>query len=433
MKKVLIIANLFHASPRIPGLCNYLSEFGWQPFIITPPFEENDKKRLGLNQKFFERTKIINAPYKGDVLWPIRKLFKRGRFEGGGGLTEKLQENAGFLKRKIIHKLLFFYQSLFGYPDTEKTWFAPALKEARKILEREKFDAIISSSPYPITHLIAKKIKEESKIPWLADFRDPWSQNHNYPYGPIRKFLDTQLEKETLTKADAITAASPGYAKEEENLLKRPVVAITNGFDPDQLQKSITPLTEKFTITYTGTIYSGKQDPTKIFLAIKELIDEKEINPNEIEIRFYGSKQEGLSSEIQKYGLKNIAVQYGHLSREESLKKQRESQLLLLFCWEDLKETGVYPLKVFEYLAAQRPILATGGSENEDVKKIIEETKAGVSAISIEEIKNCLKIFYQQYKKTGEVPYHGDLKKIEQYSYRSMAKKFAELLNQITK
>ena len=426
MKKVLIIGYFWPfrgGSGRMLGLAKYLVEFGWQPIILTAPLQTKPKENFN----------YIETPYPGDIFSLWRKFFKLFKFETQKSITEQIKSRLNISKQKsLIDKIRTFYQEIFAFPDTEKRWRKPALKSARELLDKENIDAIISV--WPVTsHLIAKQLKQEYKIPWIADFPDPWTENHAYPYGKIRKFFDKKLEVKTITKADAITAVSPGCAKKEENLLKRPVVAITNGFDPDQLQKSLTPLTEKFTITYTGTIYPGKQDPTKIFLAIKELINEKEINPNEIEIRFYGSKQEGLSSEIQKYGLKNIAVQYGHLSREESLKKQRESQLLLLFCWEDLKETGVYPLKVFEYLAAQRPILATGGSENEGVKKIIEETKAGVSAISIEEIKNCLKIFYQQYKKTGEVPYHGDLKKIEQYSYRSMAKKFAELLNQITK
>ena len=433
MKKVLIIANLFHASPRIPGLTSYLPEFGWEATIITPPLSPKDKKFLDLSLKFFEKTKIVEAPYKGDILWFWRKLMAKLGFKKDRSLTEQLKEKIGIQKRKgLIDKLLFLYQSIFGFPDTERYWLKPALKTSGAALRPNKFDALISSSPYPTSHFVAEKIKKEFKIPWLADFRDPWSQNHDYPYGPIRKILDTKLEKKTIKTADAIVAASFGYSKKQEKLHQRPVFTITNGFDPELINNTSQPLTKKFTITYTGKIYAGKQDPTKLFAGVSDLIMENLLNPQDIEIRFYEKEQVWLEKEIKKYGLQNIAIQHGQLPRMEAIKRQQESQILLLLCWEDLTETGVYPLKIFEYLASQRPILATGGSRNEDVKRIIKETKSGVSAITVDEIKNCLKIFYQEYKRTGRVSCQGDLKKIEQYSYLSMAKKFAEILNYIT-
>jgi len=425
MKKVLIIGYFWPyrgGSGRMLGLAKYLSEFGWQPTILTTALETKPSAKFN----------YIETPYPGDIFSFWRKIFKFLKFEEKKSITEQLKSKIGVESQdSFIDWLRTKYQEIFAFPDTEKKWHRPALAAARELLKKEKFNAVISV--WPVTsHLIAKRLKQDYQIPWIADFPDPWSENHNYPYGKIRKFFDRKLEIKTITKADAITAASPGYARKEENLHQRPAIVITHGFDPESIPSEIVPLTKKFTITYTGTIYPKKQDPTKLFLAVKELIAEKEIDSREIEIRFYGNKYSWLDLEIQKYALKNIAIQYGRVSKKEVIKRQAESQILLLLCWEDLKETGVYPLKTFEYLASQRPILATGGSENEDIKKIIEETKSGVSAITVDEIKDCLKIFYQEYKRTGGVSYRGDPKKIEQYSYQSMAKKFADVLNQIT-
>jgi len=425
MKKVLIIGYFWPylgGSGRIPGFAKHLPESGWQPTILTAP--------LGI--KPIEKFNYIETSYSGDIFSFWRKILRGFGFETKKSVTEQIKLKTGIKsKHSFIDWLRTKYQEIFAFPDTEKKWYKPALVTARKLLKKEKFDAIISVWPV-ISHLIAKRLKEEYQIPWVADFPDPWSENHAYPYGKIRKFFDRKLEIKTIASADVITAASPGYARKEENLHQRPAIVITHGFDPESLPGGPVPLTKKFTITYTGTIYPQKQDPTKLFLAIKELIDEKEMDSREIEIRFYGNKYSWLDLEIQKYALKNIAIQYGSVSKKEVIKRQAESQILLLLCWEDLKETGVYTLKTFEYLASQRPILATGGSENEDIKKIIEETKSGVSAITVDEIKDCLKIFYQEYKRTGGVSYRGDPKKIEQYSYQSMAKKFADVLNQIT-
>jgi len=116
-----------------------------------------------------------------------------------------------------------------------------------------------------------------------------------------------------------------------------------------------------------------------------------------------------------------------------SLEKQRESQILLLLNWEDQRERGVYTTKIFEYLAAQRPILAIGGSGEDVVKKLLDETKSGVYCKNMDNVKDWLYHFYLEYKQKGEVSYKGDMEKSDKYSYREIAKKFADILNQISK
>ena len=88
-------------------------------------------------------------------------------------------------------------------------------------------------------------------------------------------------------------------------------------------------------------------------------------------------------------------------------------------------------MKLFEYLSACRPILASGGFAKDDIEKILIETKAGVYAPTVEEIETSLLSFYEEYKLTGRVCYNGDLKEINKYSYREMARKFADSLNRI--
>lgn len=432
MKKVLIVANLYHASPRVPGLASYLPEFGWQTTILTPPIDRRAQTRFGFPEKLSERVRIIEAPYPGDIFWFWRKFFKLLGFKEGGGMTEQIKAAAGATARKsFLNKLLNLYQSIFGYPDTEKTWFTPALRAARRAMAQEKFDAVLSSSPYPTSHFVAKKIKELYKIPWVADFRDPWSQNHAYAYPWWRKKLDERLERRTMKSADAITAASPSYSQKESEFLGRRAETITNGFDPALFNEAQPPLTKNFTLTYTGSIYSGKQDPVKLFTAVRGLIDEGTIDQSRVEIRFYGRTQSWLETEILRYRLRDIVTQHGLISQHEAVDRQRESQVLILFGWEDPAETGVYPLKTFEYLAAQRPILVTGGTRHEDIKKIIVATRSGLSAISVSEIEQALGRLYNEYRSQGAVSYRGAPEKIEQYSYRMTTKKFAEILNSV--
>jgi len=266
----------------------------------------------------------------------------------------------------------------------------------------------------------------------VADLRDLWSQNHYYPYGPVRKMIDRRLELKTLSTADALVTVSQPCAEKLRTLHKGKLTyLITNGFDPEKLNDPPAKLTPKFTITYTGTIYTGKQDPSKLFAALQSLISNGTMDSKDIEVRFYGYKEGWLARGVEEYGLSDIVKQYGVVPRRVAFEKQRESQLLLLLNWEDWREKGTYTLKVFEYLAAQRPILATGGSGDDVIERLLNETKAGVHGSRIEDIKSILSDLYSGYKLKGKISYNGDRAKINKYSYREMAKKFAEILDDI--
>ena len=429
MKKVLIIANLSHTSPRIPGLAKYLPEFGWEPIILTGP---NSKE--GLHQspnEIFKKCRVIQTLCP-NVVASLKKSLRLNP-------DREFQEQIGiplFIRRKkksFVDKLITFTKEIIIYPDGVKNWKFLSIKAGSELLERENVKAIISSSSPVTSHIIAKELKQKYKVPWIADLRDLWTQNHYYQYSRVRKFFEQKLELKTLKLANILVTVSPLWTERLKELHKRKTVhTITNGFDPEKVNIPPAVLANKFTITYTGGLYAGKQSPSKLFLALKELIADKKINPTDIKVRFYGPKKEWLEKEIEDYQLSGIVKQYGLMPRDISFQKQRESQILLLLNWEDYRERGWYPLKTFEYLSAQRPILSIGGSGDDVVKKLLSRTKGGVYSKEIEEIKGYLGKFYLEYKQKGRVNYGGEIEEINKYSYREMAKKFANTLNQIT-
>lgn len=433
MKKVLIVTSLFHSAPRIPGLCKYIREFGWEPVVLATPLGNDPEGRLGPANDFSKKFRVIEIGHF-DLIFYLKKLAGFKTVEGTRAqLEKKLGGGKQSALKSLIRRLFILAGAIIAYPDELRFWRKPAAKAGRKILSEERFDAILTSSSPVTSHRVAKELKAFSKLPWVADQRDLWTQNHNYMYPKIRKFFETKLEMKTLSEADAFTTVSePLVSHLKERYPNKKIRAIPNGFDPETVNDPPQSLTEKFTITYTGQIYPGKQDPTKILKAAKELIESKTIDPDRIEIRFYGPFQNWLEEDIKKLGLSQIARQYGPISRSEALLRQRESQVLLVFGWDDPVETGVFPTKLFEYFAARRPVLATGGTKSEKFRIMLEETRAGLDAINHEEIKELVKQYYQEYLKNGEVSYHGIPDKIGEYSYRSMAKKFAEVLNSVT-
>jgi len=423
LKKVLIIVCWYPPQPypslRIVGLAKYLSECGWQPIVLTTS--------LG---KLSPQFRVIETPYR-DVLAFWKRLFG---FNPNENIRKQVNERFAIAsKNRLVDFIFSRFGEIFNYPDLHRGWKPFAVKAGGEVLQEEGIDAVLSSSMPVISHLIAKELKARHKIPWLADFRDLWTQNYTYNYGPLRKWVDRRLELKTLSSADALVAISQPAAEKLGTLHKgKQVYAITNGFDPAEINSPPANLAAKFTITYTGNIYSKGQDPSKLFAALRDLVADGAMKPDDIEVRFYGRKEAWVEKEINDCGLSGIVTQNGVVPREIALEKQRESQLLLLLKWEDLQESGVYTGKVFEYLTARRPILATGGS-SDVVDELLNETGAGICAPSVEDIKDVLKKLYQEYKLKGEVAYQGKESSVNKYSHREMARKFAGILDSLVK
>jgi glycosyltransferase involved in cell wall biosynthesis len=429
MKKVLIISYCFPprgwaGGLRIQGLAKYLPEFGWEPIILTPKLPESP------NTKF----RIIQTPYR-DVIGSLTKAIG---FKTEEGVKSQIKKKLGMCtpknKRLFVDSILLFIQEIIAYPDLEKGWYQYAIKAGSELLQQEKIDAIISSSSPVTCHLIAKELKMKYKIPWIADLRDLWTQNHYYQYTRIRKFIERRLELKILHEADAIVTVSQPLAEMLGRLHKNGIIySIPSGFDPEEANSaSNANLTKKFTIIHTGQLYQGKRDPSKLFAAFDKLIPEGKINPNDVEVRFYGSKEDWLESDVKRYGLQDIVNWYGIIPRNIALEKQRESQVLLLLLWDHPEEIGVYTGKIFEYLAARRPILAIGGPEGV-VKELLADTNAGIYATSVDDVKKALEGYYREYKLKGYVEYKGERAEIDKYSQREMARKFAEVLGTLTR
>jgi len=423
MKKVLIITCRFMpeelvASARLRALAKYLPEFGWEPVFLTPMLPGQPDKRF----------RVIQTKHPGNRMkWLKQKLGlnPNKRIQEHIGLPAKVRERKDSLSNKVER----FIKSIVLFPSKRMGWCPSAIKAGTELLGGEKFDAIISSFSPVSAHLIGKELKSRFGIPWIADFQDLWTQNHYYRYRAVRRWFERKLEIKTLSSADALVTVSKPWTEKIVRLHKgKEAFTITNGFDPDEV--IISSLSKRFTISYTGKVYEGFQDPSLLFGAIRELIEEKKIIPEEVEVCLYDSKRYWLERMTKEYGLEGLVHQRGMISRVEVLSKQRESQVLLLLDWNEPNERGVYPAKVFEYLAARRPILATGGGAGV-IKDLMEQTGAGIHASDAESVKEAVLSFYNEYKTNGEVGYKGSEEEINKYSQREMARKFSEVLNSI--
>ena len=421
MRNVLIISFFFNQTEdigtvRLRGLVKYLPEFGWNPIVLTVKTSATPDKKIIIFETPYDDTIVL---WKKRIGIPLDKTFK-----------ELYHLPTTKQKKTLIDKIIDLWYEIFIYPDPTINWSISAIEKGDDILKASQFDAIISSMIPPTSHIIAKELVKRNKIPWIADFRDLWTQNHYFNHSKIRGFFEKRLELNTLSSANALTTVSQPLSDKLKELHKnKKVYSIPNGYDQTQINPGIL-LTKKFSITYTGVLYRGRRDPEPLFRILKVLIDENMIDPTIIEVHFFGYDEGWLISDIKKYLLENVVLLHGKISREESIQKQRESQVLLLLTWNDPHEKGVYTGKIFDYLAARRPILALG-LHRSVVSDLLHQTQAGVIVSSDAEIKEHILKLYREYKENGFVKYSGVLSEIEKFSHREMARKFADVLEDI--
>lgn len=420
MKRVLLICYQFHQKEAVGtirgrGMAKYLKPFDWETSIICgDKYEDNDFTTFEI---------LVDS---ASTKWKKKLGLKED-------LTLKKQLNVPSHKNKktFVDYIINIWNELFAYPDVYYTWVDPAIGKGRELLKKEHFDAIISTSPPDSVNLVASRLASEFNIPWIADFRDLWTQNHYYPYSGIRKFFDRRLELKTLSNASILTTVSQPLAENLQKLHKnKKVIAIPNGFDPEQTNPGI-PLSTKFSITYTGYLYQGRRDPELLFKIMRYLINGNFIDPNSLEINFFGYDEGWLIHDVKKYGLDNYVKIHGIIPREQSIQKQRESQILLLLTWNDPEEKGVYTGKLFDYLAARRPILSLGFTDGGVVKELLDQTRVGVHCSNEVELREYLLEAYREYKELGAVQYRGIKEEVMKYSQVEMAKSFSEVLESI--
>lgn len=388
-KNILLITAFFYpqnviASSRVGQWAKYWAKDGNNVIVLTT------KK-----YPFWSLDYEVNLP--PDV--KIIEIDYLPNFISKRVISSKSKKEKSVKTKKIkASKLLKNKLNYFIDIDIHDLWPFSAIKEGRKIIKNYEINMIISSFSPAASHIIASKLKKENpNITWIADFRDLWFGNHVQSQSAIAQFIRKIREKNSINKADIITTVSQPLSDIlKKRYPRKKIVVIENGYDPEEYSsynKDIIykPSAEnrKFIITYTGMIYSGKRDPSPLFIALNSLIEEDKIKASDVEVEFYGSTRNTLDNIIalgnyNKYGfIKNYEI----ISRSESIKKQINSNLLLLLEWGNPSANGVLTGKVFEYIASGTPILGVGISKDTTLGKLLESTGTGISTNNIEEIK----------------------------------------------
>ena len=434
MKRVLIITYYWPPSggsgvQRWLKMSKYLPENGWQPVIYTTEGAEYPIVDPSLEKDVAPETEVIRRP-----IFEPYAFYKKFL-----GMKKEETVKMGFIQEKEKKKgwkenLSLWIRGNLFIPDARRWWVKPSVKYLKNYLKDHPVDAIISTGPPHSMHLIAMKLKEALRIPWVADFRDPWTEIDYYNDLRLTRCSDRKhhrLEREVLSKADKVVTVAPDGARRLGKIGNRNVRVVYNGFDRDDDAQTPISLPESFTITYLGVL-SKIQNPKNLWQVLGELIKEDEKFNKDLKINIIGQIDNSVSQSIEEQGLSQHVTYSPYIPHDQVSAVHRSSTLLLLLLMPDSepRAKGLLTGKLFEYLAAGRPILCIG-PEDGDAARILKETQAGVTVRfeDRERMKETIKELYHKYLENG-LPDNSNAE-IERYSRRELTKQYAKILNQI--
>lgn len=268
------------------------------------------------------------------------------------------------------------YQEIVRWPDNRAGWMRPALEAGDKMIGEWRPDVIYATSPPPTSLVVAERLATKHGVPWVAEFRDLWSDHPYYEYSPVRRFFERRWDQRVLTRAAAIVTVSPIWQPRLAARYGRPAITAMNGYVLDDFPERppVPPETSgPLRILYTGHIYHGHRDPTPLFRALKMMA----AKPEDVVVVFVGSEVEGLRNLAAAEGVVDLMRVEEPVTYRRSLEMQLHADVLLHLQWCDPKEEGTIAGKIFDYLGARRPVLGIA-LEDSVVAKLIHERGAGL-------------------------------------------------------
>lgn len=430
-RKVLIITYYWPPSggagvQRWLKFVKYLRNFGWEPVVYTPENPEYPAIDNSLLKDIPQGIEIVRTP-----IWEPYSFYKK---LVGAKKTERI--NAGFLSEKkrpgLAERFSIWLRGNFFIPDARKFWIKPSIKFLVKYLKQHPVDAIVSTGPPHSMHMIALGVKKRTGLPWLADFRDPWTNIDFYHELMLSSWADRKHHKQemsVLKKADEVVVISNSMKTDFLKLLKRDYSVITNGYDQDDIAGVDARIDERFSVAHIGTMVKTR-NPLLLWEVLSEEISKDTDFANELEIKLVGSVDYSVTESIEAAGLGNYVNKISYVPHNEVVKIQQQSQVLLLLINDTPNAKVILPGKFFEYMAARRPILCIGPRDG-DAAEVILETNAGYVSEKDdkESIRKAINELYSRFRTGKNIV---DSKGIARFSRESLTGRMAECLSVIS-
>jgi glycosyltransferase involved in cell wall biosynthesis len=399
---------------RALSFVKYLQDYGWRPTVIAPDgyaYWIVDESLLADVPKSCEvhRTRIVSGQY---VL----------RLLGGGAGPQRSSVRSG-----RAFRVLRWLGAALLVPDTYVGWRPFAQRAGKRLLATRKFDAIFSTSPPETGHMIAMDFHKSSGLPWLADFRDPWTNLYVLrPVTPVHARIHDALEKKVCTEATVVVTTG----EHRDQLLSKvpemkPARVIHNGYDHAKFAAyaDLRPSGERCRILHSGTL-SEKRSAGAFLLGLKMFLDGAPEAASRIEVLFVGPREDENDAMVRKLGLERTVVFRDTVPHGESLKLLHISHVLLM-----LALPHRIPGKFFEYVGARRPILALASGE---LAGLVTRLRRGEVAPADDprQIAGSIERMYARFA-DGTLDHAYDLSVVDEFRRDRLTGKLAECLDEL--
>jgi glycosyltransferase involved in cell wall biosynthesis len=422
--KVLVIAFNFPpdaevGARRAAGFCRYLHEFGIQPVVLT--VEERFHRVQDETVSAPEGVPVVRTSLVNPLHW-YRQLRVHARQTPKVSVARPeatpVFSKGGFFRHQLV--------TLLDTPDEYWGWYFSAIRAAEKLIKAEPIAAVLSTGPPWTPHLIACHLKKAYHIPWLADFRDPWTCDpwrRGLPWW--RQRIDRRLEASCLRWADLVPCVTDGIRTqfaEQNPVSAAKFVTLTNGFDSSNSTKPRTPSqSSQRLFLHLGKLYGGRRIDT-FCKALVDLTRAGMINPANTKVLLVGENDAEIIAAAQQVApelLRNNCIEFRpRVSWDEAQQHLARADVLLIF-QGDLRDR--VPAKFYEYLQTGKPIFAMG--KQGDLSAILKNTSSGVWADTgdPEDIANkFIEVMNLPVRSSEEVERTAHL-----YHFRSLTKRLA--------
>ena len=400
----------------------YLKQLGHNPIVLTV-----DPKYASYNlidNSLTNQVKDIEThkTYSFEIL-KLYSLLK------SGNKTRAIPQSY-IPNQSLFDKITSFIRLNFFIPDSRIGWNYFALKKAKKLIEKNNINCVITTGPPHSTHLIGKKITEKFKLKWIVDLRDPWAEifylkdKFRFKYA---KNLNLKFELDVLNSADSIiTTVGDRY----QNIIKeklsnsKKIHKIYNGYDKSVYDKIKEIKPTSFNIVFTGVL--SKNHNYQVFYKVLSHLKD-EFNDLNMIFTFAGK----IDKEIKKlYSEKIHFIDRGYVIHETAIEIIKSSHLLINFNYLHTEKTDMVSGKLIEYLASGSPIINFSNSAEESNSILKNSTKSfNADSNDIIKVVNFIK---KEYDRWSNGDYEKDIpKNIESFSRRKLTNDLVELIKNL--
>jgi len=438
------------ANQRTARFVKYLGHFGWTPIVLTVKngyYRYRDDYFLKIipdSVKIYRAFSLEPArlePYTRpitSVLKSLIRIFLRSKAvsvisQAGDSPTISVEDIIGDREnpspgvRGLYMKLMRMFKTYILIPDGRIGWLPFAVLMGVKIIYRERPSVIWANADTPSDLLIGCCLKKITRRKLVLNFSDPWVLNAYYPFDhkSLRGHIDSLLERIVISKADRIVFATQpmqcDYEKEYKDESSK-FCMILNGYDPDEFKEIPSSWNgEKFILTYCGSLQYFRS-PEPFLKAVEGLIDQYPGILSTLLVRFVGKIDHDNLRYFESFKYKTMLHLTGQVSYQESLKYVLQSDACLVIGATKLLDWEL-PGKVFEFMAAKKPILVI--SQKIAVAKLVEELNVGI-VVSPDNVHSIQTAILNLIEGRSDQGYYKDKERlIEIYSRKSLTGELA--------